>query len=537
MIPLDKKIVLAVVINRDSAETGFLGVNEYQGIGYIKTFLEKHNYSVQILVIFSNQSSDILSLFPEEPLLVGFSMYSDNVDSTLLIAKELKQHYTKTHITLGGPQVNSFERNILKENNWIDSITMLEGEETTLELANNLKAGIELNQCKGIVYRNKKNEIVYNEVRQPVQNLDALPFPSRDIHKKYKQQYLYITGSRGCLGGCSFCGETSVKRKHKPPYVRLRSAGSIVDEMELLINQFQINSFRLTDATFEDPGEDGVRRAYEIFEEIQRRQLKVSLHLFTRAELVEKLSDEYYLKAKEAGVECFYIGVESGNDIDLKLYCKRSRVTNNNVAIEKIRKSGIHVGIGFICFNPFSTYDSLKSNADFMYKSGLGHVFYLMQTRLEVFPQSQLCKVLKDNDLIDKDVDYRSHFYDYRFADPKISELFVVIKKAYTALPIYYMDTILGMGKVWAKRMLSGDRVNKILEMYAKLDLLCEKYNEKNYRFICTCLDMSANGASKEMLEKQIDVFNLNDIYPEYLSLYNQINIRVTKERLKYFMS
>ena len=99
------------------------------------------------------------------------------------------------------------------------------------------------------------------------------------------------------------------------------------------------------------------------------------------------------------------------------------------------------------------------------------------------------------------------------------------------------MDTILGMGKVWTKRMLSEERAKKILNMYANLDLLCEKYNEKNYRFFCTCLDMSANGASNEMLEKQIDIFNLNDIYPEYLSLYNQINIRVTKERLKYFMS
>ncbi len=77
----------------------------------------------------------------------------------------------------------------------------------------------------------------------------------------------------------------------------------------------------------------------DIYDLIIERKLKVSLHLFTRAELVVKEPDSYFIKAAKAGVECFYIGIESGNDEDLKLYNKRATVSINKEAIDKSQKS------------------------------------------------------------------------------------------------------------------------------------------------------------------------------------------------------
>ena len=76
--------------------------------------------------------------------------------------------------------------------------------------------------------------IIKNDIRHPISNLDLLPYPSRDIHEKISQKYLYISGSRGCLGGCSFW-RNIYKERNFPPYVRLRSAESVVNEMEYLI--------------------------------------------------------------------------------------------------------------------------------------------------------------------------------------------------------------------------------------------------------------------------------------------------------------
>lgn len=528
---MSRVIDLINIINGDDENTGFLGVNEYLGMGYIKSYLETKDYQVNIYVLKYANTLSIKDYLGEEPFLVGFSVYSDNVNQTLEIAHKLKVIYPNVHITLGGPQVNNYEENILQENPFIDTIISHEGELTFEELANTLNGKESLSVCKGITYRDKYN-IIKNEMRKPIKDLDSLPLPNRDIYETVRQKYMYIVGSRGCLGGCSFCGETSTKACMEPPYVRLRSAASIVDEMEYLVRKYKINSFRLTDATFEDPGADGFKRANEIFDNIISRKLEVSLHLFTRANLVINETEEYFKKAKEAGVECFYIGIEAGNDKDLNFYHKKSKAATNSLAIQKVRNSGIHVGIGYICFNPFSTYETLIQNADFLHSTHLGHVFYLLQTRLEVLPQAFVRKKLIEENLIFQP-SYRTHFYDYQFKDPKIGKLYRVIKKAYTVSPIYYMDTITSMDRVWINKNLADYSHCRLNELYKKLDDLCHEYSEKNYIFFIKCIEMSANGATDNHMDKLIDDFRLFDIYPKYEELYNNINIRVTKERMK----
>lgn len=532
---MEKNIVLVVVINGEDKNTGFLGVNEHPGIGYIKSYLVEKGFQVTIKTIFYNKDFNALDYFSPDSFLIGFSTYSDNIKVTLDVAKKLKETYPHIHITLGGPQIITFEEQVLNENYYIDSVISFEGELIFEELAKSLLANQSLKECRGLTYRDENQMIHKNLPRDSILNLDDLPYPSRDIYEKVKQKYLYIVGSRGCLGGCSFCGEASVKSCIKPPYVRIRSAQSVVDEMEYLIKKYKINSFRLTDATFEDPGKEGFERAEEIFNLIIARGLDVSLHLFTRAELVVLEDINYFYKAKKAGVECFYIGVEAGNSTDIKLYNKKASYEISKQAIEKIRKAGIHIGIGFICFNPYSTYETLKENAEFMASTHLGHVFYLMQTRLELLPQAYIKNKLQKDGLVDN-FNYLSYFYDYRFIDSKIEELFDIIKKAYKKEPIYYMDTLLEMDRTWSYTHLEGVTRKRIMDLFDQKDQLCEDYSIKNYKFFTECLDMSANNASISQMEKLITLYNLDGIYQPYTDLYNKINIRVTKERLKRLM-
>jgi len=524
-------ISLAVVVNAIDENTSFLGVNEYLGVGYIKEVLKQNGYHADIRIILYNNALNLNDHFTGKEKLIGLSMYSDTVNEVIDVANRLKKQNTDIHITVGGPQVNGFEREILEENINIDSVISFEGEQTFLDLAQRLKNQSALEGCKGLTYRDDRGLIIMNPARELLCHLDSLPYPSREIHEKFHQQYLYISGSRGCMGGCSFCGETLAKREM--PYVRTRSALSIVDEMEFLNNKYKISAFRFTDASFEDPGEEGFIRANAIFDEIIKRDLKVGLHIFTRTELVCASPDEYFAKAHVAGVECFYIGVESGSNEDLVLYNKRGRVETNKQAMLKIRNAGIHLGIGFICFNPFSTYESLLSNAQFLHESGFGHVFYLFQTRLEILPQAAIRKKIDQAGLLPKDSGYRSHFYQYEFENPQVRRFFDVVKKAYTAPPIYYMDTILGMHRTWANRILGGQTHQKIMEFYSEVDQLSMGFAQKSYNYFSQLLNMCFNGAKDEQIEEMSRSYDLNAIYPIYLEHYNKINIRVTKERIK----
>ena len=529
-----KTIWLIAVINKEDENTAFLGVNEYLGIGYIKEVLCKNGYDARIQIAQYDNDYDFRQTISEMPMIIGFNMYSDTYNQVFHLAAQAKMVYPKAYVIIGGPQVNGYEVEILNDHPEVDFIISYEGEYTFLALADRLRENKSVENCEGLTFRSVNGQIVKNKPRKAIENLDALPFPSREIHEKYRQQYLYISGSRGCNGGCIFCGETMARKN--APNVRLRSAKSIVDEIEFLYKKYNMTSFRMTDSTFEDPGERGFKRANEIFDEIISRRLDIGLHLFSRADLVVSEPDAYFNKAYEAGVECFYIGIESGDSGDLHLYKKKSNTDINMQAINKIRAANIHLGMGFICFNPFSTYESLRNNNNFMHESGLGHNFYLLQTRLEVLPQAPIRKKLIEQGLMIGDAGYCTHFYDYHFSDPLVEKFYHIIKRAYTEQPVYYMDTILGMNRVWIKRCLTEEKRLKFDDMYAKFDSLCQEYAEKNFRFFSQCLDLCFHKASDEQIDNLIREYNLNELYQLYLAQYNKINIRVTKERVMYHL-
>lgn len=523
------KIDLIAVLNNENINTSYLGINEYQGIGYISAYLKKNGFDVKTHVVAGN--TQIRDIVKEEPLIVGLNMYTDTVLQVLNLAKRIRQTYPHTHITVGGPQVNGYEREIIRENEEIDSVISYEGELTFHTLACCIRDEIDFKECAGITYRDDTGSICSNSFRQPLIDLDQLPNPDREIYRLERQPYMYISGTRGCLGNCSFCGETYSKIQHKSQHIRFRSAEKIVDEIEYLHKTYDMDAFRFTDATFEDPGEEGLWRANKIFDLIIDKKLKINLHLFTRAEIVIQHDESYLKKAHQAGVECFYMGIESASDNDLAIYNKKSRSQINLQSIDKIRRAGIHVGMGFICFNPYSTWDTLKKNAEFIYKSGLGHVFYLLQTRLEVLPQSIIKKRMIKDGLMDKGCNYKSNFYDYRFNEPGIENFFSVIKQAYTQPPIYYMDTLLGMNRVWINKHLDDSERNRIDNLYASHDEWCRVFNQRNYELFMTCLNIAKNGGNQDEMKKQIQKYNLNEIYTEFLNNYNRINIRVAKMR------
>ncbi len=532
MIHKIQKVDLIAVINNQDKNTGFLGVNEYMGLGYIKSYLTNNGISVETRILQSTEinPSQIKKLLTDPPEFIGLCMYSDNVQQVIETARQIRALFPETWISVGGPQVNRFEKQILCDHDMFDMVISYEAEKTYLEIIQRINRGDNLSGCCGVTCRDG-DEIVRNPFRSPIEDLDSLPFPSRDIHEKYRQQYLYITGSRGCLGGCSFCGETSAKKDMGKPLIRQRSPHSIVNEIQELIHKYHVHSFRFTDATFED-GESGRRRAEAIFDEIIDRNLKISLHIFTRAEMVNELPLSYYEKAKRAGVECFYIGIESGNSQDIKIYHKRTTKEKNIKAIQTIRNAGIHPCIGFINFNPYSTMESVKENIDFLHTYGYGHVFYLAQTRLELLPQSYLIQRLKKDNLIDNNFDYQSYFYDYRFQDPKCFQLYKTFKKAYTASPIYYMDTLSGMNRVWAENHLTNRSWNKVEKYFMHLEDLCREYDERNYQFAVKAMELCSQGASEQVLNEWIEEANLNSIFDRYQEIYNLINIRITKERI-----
>ncbi len=532
---MKKTVEMIVVINKEDDAVSFLGINEYLGVGYIKSYLRRYNIDSKIHIIFSNETDKMRTLFEEAPMIVAFSFYTDNAKFVLQMARILKQVHPETHISIGGPQVLGFNKKIVEDNEFVDSVMVGDGEETMYDLAERIWNHDSLAGCLGVTYRDENKKVQVNGVRPQIQDLNSLDFPDRDIFKMERQEYLYISGARGCLGICSFCGEMAAKVGQKMPFVRYRTPENIVDEMESLYREFKINCFRFTDPTFEDPGQEGIKKAEGVFDEIIKRNLNFRMHIFSRAELITEESRPYLKKAFQAGLECIYLGIESGNEQDLKLYHKGATLEDNYRAIRIIQEEGIHVGIGFICFNPYSTYESLLKNADFLYHSGLGHVFYLYQTRLEVLASSVIQKKMIKDNLLRTDADYLLHFYDYKFQNERICELHGIIKQAFEKTPIYYMDTLLGMDRVWVRKHIQGEKLKEFEALFQNLDEIKKKRAELNYHFFCKCVMMSRDGADKTEIEAYCNKEGKDIYYEEYEKLYFKINTKVKKQHFKMY--
>lgn len=417
-------------------------VREYMGISYIKTYLKIKGLDCNARVICKEEMDEVLSSYEDFPKLIGISIYCNTLELVKLFCEKIKKLSPNCHIVLGGAHVMEYEVDILSRMKHVDSVCTGDGEETIWELADRLIHQKSLLNCKGITFRDG-DKIIQNERRPDIKNLDLLPHPERERNPKNKKRYFYITGSRGCLGQCSFCGE----HKTGGCGVRLRDPVDIVNEMEELWKQYGVDKFHFTDATFEDPGNKGIERAQKIFTELIERQLKFRLVMYTRTNIINKMNDKYYDLAYKAGVECFFVGVESGNQSDLNLYEKRITVQDNLKAIRTVLEHHIYVNYGFICFNPYSTFERIQENLDFLYHSGLVYNSYHILSKMTIMPQSSL----KDKMLADKLIDefhFDSDIRDYKFVHPEVLEFHSAIYKIINTKHLIDLDSQIAIDRI-----------------------------------------------------------------------------------------
>jgi radical SAM superfamily enzyme YgiQ (UPF0313 family) len=501
------------------------------GVSYIIGNLRDHGFECKMIILKKGDYEKIFDMieFCDNDIL-AFGFYCDNVDDVLSCSKAVKLAYPRINIVLGGPNTKYYENKTLEENQQIDTIICGEGEETFLELAQFIlhKKGT-IKDIKGIYYRENQN-VVQNQIRNNIKDLNKLSFPCRDIHEKYPQEFLYITGSRGCSANCSFCFETINKTSKT---VRCRSSKNIVDEMEFLIEKYKIKSFQFTDATFEDNDLINFTRSSAIFNEITNRQLHVNVSVYSRAEIISRLPESYLKKAKAADLESVFIGLESGNETDLKLFNKRATVNDNTAAIKKLKEHGIPSIYGFINFNPYSSYETLKKNSDFLFSTGIGYSIRPFLTRLEVFPQSAIRKRLIQDKLMDPNTDYKTGIYDYEFKDSKIRRL----AKIFSSFPIdgrqYGIDHLITL---YQYRITSkySEHMEIFNSIFSNVKHIRNEKLALNKDCFNTCLDMIFNNASDDMVESyfresKIDRYDveLRNIHMKLLMKLRRIGITV----------
>lgn len=311
---------------------------------YAAAVLEENGYEFELIdapALNFNVKKLMDRVSNDESSLVIVNTSVVSLTDDLNVASLIKEKSPESLVCVTGSLV-SVMPDVALSNPAIDIVIQGEIEYTIVELLKAVEAG-QLKDVHGIAY--KKDGVIVKNRNQPLSlNLDELPFPAYHhlpIDRYYynllpRRPFVTMLTSRGCPYKCFYCPYTigfgSIWRK--------RSPSSVLDEIQLLVDKFNVKSVLLKDQVFTFD----MKRAEEICEGIVERGIDIQWRCETR---VDRLSEKLMLKMKEAGCVGIHVGIESGDPKILSAMAKRGL---NIDMVRKIFATAKDVGIGTSAF-------------------------------------------------------------------------------------------------------------------------------------------------------------------------------------------
>jgi anaerobic magnesium-protoporphyrin IX monomethyl ester cyclase len=278
-----------------------------------------------------------------QPDLVAVSVVSDNFPWASRLSQRIKQELD-VPIVFGGVHPTSVPEYTLQYSA-ADYVVLGEGEGAIVDLADNIKNPA---VCRTIpnVWAKDGEQIIKNDVRPLVEDLDSLPFPDKEIFYE-KLPYIhdsYISlSSRGCVNKCTFCNNSLYKDKiyrDKGRFFRRRSAQNVLEELIQAKKKYDYKAIHFWDEIFISD-----RKWLFEFLEVYRKEINVP---FTCCIHVNFIDEEVARVLKQSNCWQAIMGVQSLNE-DLKRNILNRRESNEKVrnAITCLRRENIQV----ICEN------------------------------------------------------------------------------------------------------------------------------------------------------------------------------------------
>ncbi len=362
------------------------------GIAYIAAVLEKMGAEVKIIDCAIGVSFDDLfeGILNERPDLVGITSTTPAFVKAKKVASFVRSKLPAAKIMIGGAHATALPNEAMASG-LFDVGIIGEGELTVAQLFKNYKNGDfeRLEEIQGVIYKNG-NSATQNADRPFINDLDSIPMPARHLlpHPKFyrptpascrKVPYAVIMTSRGCPSQCTFCD-----RKIFGMRCRMRSVYNIFQEIEEVVSKYGVKEIRFFDDTFTI----NKKRAYEICDEFEKRELKLSWTCLTKAACVD---GPLLKRMKKAGCWQILYGFESGDDRILKLLKKGNTVEMNKKAIRLTKEAGLEMRGDFIVGTPGETWESLENTVRFTIDMKLDYAHF---NKFIPFPGTELYKRL-----------------------------------------------------------------------------------------------------------------------------------------------
>lgn len=307
-----------------------------------------------------------------EPDVVGINTSTMDRLACVATIREIRRAAPKTFLVAGGSHFSHSAEDALRSVSEIDAVVVGEGERTFLELLGQLPAPDGLGGIQGLVWRDPDGQIVRNEPRPLMTDIDNLPMPAWDLFpvKQYhvpshgvgklaeaEAEEVIAAGvmtTRGCPQNCVFCAN-SLNRK-----MRYMNPVLAVDQMEHLHKSFGVTFMNVYDDDFlTNP-----RHTAAVCEEMLRRNCQFTWWCGARP---ARLDAQLLELMRRAGCACISFGVETGTNEVLKKIRKNFTTEQVYEAMEVVGKIGFQkVNIFLILGLPGETAETMDRTIQFI---------------------------------------------------------------------------------------------------------------------------------------------------------------------------
>lgn len=324
--------------------------------------------------------------------IICFSCYIWNISKVMSLAANIKKVKKETVIVLGGPEVSYDSKAFLEKHSFVDYMIRGEGEKTFTELLDFLVQGKgNINDIMGLSFI-AGNEIIETGSREPISDLDELPFPYNSF-LPLKDKIIYYETSRGCPFYCTYC-LSSVERS-----VRYFSPERVKKDLDFFIEK-EVPQVKFVDRTFNLKPD----RCLEIMRYIQEKDNGITnFHFEMNGDL---LDDEMltFLKSVRKGLFQFEIGVQSTCEESLDAVKRKMNFEKFKENVQRLVSYGnIHIHLDLIAGLPYESYETFKKS--------FNDVYALKPHNLQL----GFLKLLKGSPLRN---DYLKHGYIFREEEP-----------------------------------------------------------------------------------------------------------------------
>lgn len=316
-----------------------------------------------------SESTTALEILRRRPDIVGFTTVLQYFPENLKdIIGKLRDGGFSGLIVVGGHAVSFIAERVLRDVPEIDAVVSGEGESALVAIARALAANETICGIPG-VYARRDGKVVGTKPQRQM-SLDSLPNPARDLTASVIAQdgLVAMSTSRGCYARCTFC---SVPRFYGLSSGEGLSAGDWLPRDPILAADELAKIHALTgalevlivdDEFFGGTGA-GIERARRFARAVEEHRLPTKFALSCRAENVEQSVLE---QLQRAGLSHVFVGLEAGNDRDLKLYGKGHSTKQNREAVAIIKSAGLSFQPGFMAFHYASALRDIEDNFAFL---------------------------------------------------------------------------------------------------------------------------------------------------------------------------